>query len=295
MRTLNLLALAVALFSPQGGRQVPADVKVTPDVEYGRAGEISLKLNILEPKERLEKPMPVVVFIHGGGWLGGSKNRNPTAFLAQEGYFTVSIDYCLSGVAKFPAQIHDCKAAIRFLRKNATRFYINPDRIGVWGSSAGGHLTALMGTSGDVKELEGDSGNPGYSSRVQAAVDFFGPADFLNWEGLGEKRDNPVRLLLGCPVAEKPELARQASPVTWASKDDPPFLIFHGENDRDVPVAQSKRLHDALNSAGVDSEFVLVKNAGHGFGGFGQNRGASPSRAEINRRILAFFDKHLKR
>jgi acetyl esterase/lipase len=270
-------------------RVIPDDLELIRDVEYGKGGDVSLKLDILRPKKAPAEPMPVVVYIHGGGWKGGSKNNmpGPCTVLAQRGYFCASVEYRLSQVAPFPAQIEDCKCAIRFLRAHAKQYNIDPNRIGVWGHSAGGHLVALLGTSGDAKDLEGKGGWQDESSRVQCVIDCFGPADFTILAkdqnapqgGMG----SPVAQLLGGPLAEKADLAAKASPITYVSKDDPPILIMHGDQDPTVPVNQSERFYEVLKKAGVDATLHVVKGAGHGFGG-----------PEIEAVTAAFFDKHLK-
>ena len=266
---------------------VPSGVKALRDIEYDRVGENKLLLDLYLREEKPDKALPVIVWIHGGAWLAGDKRNCPAVRLATRGYAVASINYRLSQEAVFPAQIHDCKSAIRWVRANAEKYGMDADRIGVWGSSAGGHLVALLGTSGEVDELEGEGGNLEQSSRVQAVCDFFGPTDFLSileaGGDVGETDISPVTTLLGGPVEENKEKAAQASPVTHVSKDDPPFLIMHGDRDRVVPLEQSKVLHEALKKAGVESTFHVVEGAGHGFGGAG-----------IMKMVQAFFNKHLK-
>lgn len=267
--------------------RLPPGVVMDADVEYGKAGDRSLKLDILRPKEPGGKPLPCVVNIHGGGWRAGSKEgaRGTLAALAATGdYVGVTVGYRLTGEAIWPAQIHDCKAAIRFLRANAAKYHIDPQRIGAVGSSAGGHLVALLGTSGDVKELEGDNGSPGYSSRIQCVVDYCGPSNFLSF--IGQKGDGgkgAVTMLFGGPPAEHAAAARAASPVTWASADDPPFMVVHGTHDGTVPFAQGEELKAALEKAGVSVTFIRIEGGGHGIGG-----------RELYQRQRAFFDKHLR-
>jgi acetyl esterase/lipase len=273
--------------------RMPDSVILERDVEYGKAGDRSLKLDIIRPRNPSEKPLPVIVFIHGGGWRGGNKSAGlwlVLPFVARGDYFGVSVGYRLSAEAIWPAQIHDCKAAIRWLKANAKKHNIDPDKIGVWGSSAGGHLVSLLGTSGDVKELEGDCGSPGQSSRVACVIDFCGPSDFLAAAKFQRKglpspglANSPESLLLGGPIEEKKDLARQASPVTYASADDPPFLIVHGTEDPIVPLNQAELLQAALKKAGASATFLKVHGAGHGLGG-----------PEVSKRVRAFFDKHLR-
>ncbi len=269
----------------------PPDAKHINDVVYAKAGSRELHLDLVLPAS-ITKPLPCVVWIHGGGWRKGTHKANRAAWLAGHGYVVASVEYRLTDEAVFPAQIQDCKAAIRFLRANSKDYGIDPDRIGVWGSSAGGHLVALLGTSGGVKELEGDYGSVGQSSRVQAVCDFFGPTDLTVIPGrLAERGTGAVALLLGGPISEKRNLARLASPIKHVSKDDPPFLIVHGEEDKLVPISQSESLQKALKAAGVDSTFVRVKNAAHGFAG----RNIEPSVQKIDEAVLKFFDEHLKK
>jgi acetyl esterase/lipase len=254
------------------------------DVEYGHAGQRALKLDLARPKQTSDKPLPVIVFIHGGGWQSGDKASGipRLALFAVEGnYVCASIGYRLSGEATWPAQIYDCKAAIRWLRANAKKYNLDPDKIGVWGGSAGGHLVSLLGTSGDVKELEGDCGSPGQSSRVTCVVDFCGPSDLTVIPDVPQAA--PVVKLLGGPLAEKRAEAKAASPVTYVSKDAPPFLIVHGTDDRTVSIRQAEILYEALQKAGVEATFVKIEGGGHGIGG-----------PEVLERVTAFFNKHLR-
>jgi acetyl esterase/lipase len=278
----NIWVVELPAAAAQKEARLPDGVELLRDVEFGKGGDRALKMHILRPKSLPKEPMPVLVWIHGGGWRAGSRDSGISRLgrFAQRGYFCASIEYRLSAEAKFPAQIEDCKCAIRFLRSKAKDYHLDPDRIGVWGSSAGGHLVALLGTSAHVKELEGTGGASSYSSRVQAVCDFCGPADFLRW---ADQSHPAVALLLGGPVAEKKELAALASPVTHIRKDLPPFLIVHGDMDKTVPLDQSQALEAALKKAGADVTLHVVKDGGHGFGG-----------PEIDRLVDEFFDRHLK-
>lgn len=270
-------------------RVLPAGVKSVLDVEYARVDGRPLRLDLYLPREP-SGLLPVIVFIHGGAWRSGDKSTCPIVHLAAEGYGVVSIDYRLTDKAVFPAQIHDCKGAIRWVRANANKYGFDPDRIGAWGSSAGGHLVALLGTSGGVKELEGDvGGNLQYSSRVQAVADFCGPSSFRledieGIEGVKKGATPPALVaLLGGTVEEKAGLARLASPTTFVTPDDPPFFIAHGEQDRVVPVNQARILADALKKTGVETTLHIDPKADHGVG-----------KPEIRKRAEEFFHKHLK-
>ena len=271
--------------------RLPQGVELIRDVVYGKGGERDLKMDILRPKQTPAQPMPALVWIHGGGWRGGNKVSGLMRLYhyPRRGYVCATIEYRLTGEAIFPAQIEDCKCAIRFLRAKANEYHIDPNRIGVWGLSAGGHLVALLGTSGDVKELEGTGGWAQYSSRVQAVCDWCGPSDFSAMVGLKRPMDrdpsrSPEVLLIGGPIDQNKQKAALASPVTHVSKDDPPFLILHGDQDRTVPVDQSRRLHAALTKAGVASTLYEVKGAGHGFG----------RRPEALEMVDGFFGEHLR-
>jgi acetyl esterase/lipase len=282
-----LVATSAASAFAQGPRAKPPEgTAIHRDLEYVKGGHERHRLDLYVP-EKASSPVPVIVWIHGGAWRAGSKDgAGPALRFAGRGYAVASINYRLSQHATFPAQIEDCKAAIRWLRANARTYHLDPDRIGVWGSSAGGHLVALLGTSGDVRELEGKDGPLDRSSRVQAVVDWFGPTDVTKMGGSHDGPRSPEALLLGGPVQVNIERAARANPITYVSKDDPPFLILHGDADPTVPFNQSELLEQALKKAGVDVTFRPVKGAGHGGPGFS---------SEENRRLVEeFLDKHLK-
>ena len=300
-----LCAASLASCQPPAGQapprqfQPPDDLEYKPDVVFATVNGRDLHMTLVYPKQPPSVPMPGVVWVHGGAWRAGSyKGAGQLVGLVRQGYFCASIEYRLSQEAIFPAQIFDCKGALRYLRAHAQEYRLNPDKIGVWGGSAGGHLVALLGTSGGVKELEGDvGGNLDQSSAVQCVVDFYGPSDMTTMiadrgrqimvdpaTGLG-----PEEALVGGKMEERLEVAKAASPVTYVDKSDPPFLIVHGEVDRTVPIKQSERLDEALRAAGVDCTFVRVKNGGHGFG-----PNCDPTPQQINQTVMEFLSKHLK-
>ena len=244
------------------------------------------------PKNFTDQPTPVIVYIHGGGWTSGDKNVGAGSLdvngLLARGYIVVSLNYRLAPQYKWPAQITDVKCAIRHLRANAALYKIDPNKIGVWGGSAGGHLVAMLGTTD--KSAGFDVGEYlDQSSRVQAVVDLFGPADLpamftSNAQLVGNR-------VFGSTSRDDPILV-QASPVTYISKDDPPFLILQGDKDKTVPMEQSQELYDKLKAGNVTATLVIVKNAGHGFTPDG---GAiSPSRAELTKMMGDFFDRWLR-
>jgi acetyl esterase/lipase len=263
---------------------LPAGTQVQRDLEYVPGGHARNKLDLYLPA-KADTPLPLIVWVHGGGWEGGSKEGCPAIPFLAKGYAVASINYRLSQHAVFPAQIEDCKAAIRWLRASAKKYRLDAEHIGVWGASAGGHLVALLGTSGDVKELEGQGGNLDQSSRVQCVVDWFGPTDFSKMGGWQDKPDSPMAKLVGGPIRDNLEKAAKANPITYISKDDPPMLIMHGEDDKVVPMNQSELLDEALRKASVQSTLIRVPGNGHGGPGF--------MNPENRKRIEEFFQKHL--
>lgn len=281
------------LSQPQRAQPVPEQVELIRNIDYAGAGNPKQTLDLILPRGRAGGKLPLIVFIHGGAWLGGDKKSGHGSvmpFVRDGRYAGASVEYRFSQEATWPAQIFDCKAAIRWLRGNAAKYGIDPDRIAVWGGSAGGHLVAMLGTSGDVRELEGGLGSfTKESSRVQAVIDFFGPADFPAITNAPSSlrhgdADSPEAKLIGGRIADKPEVARQVSPVTFATRDDPPFLIAHGTKDMTVPFSQSEAMTKALRDAGVavPPVFIPMTGAGHGF-----------RSEELNRRIAQFLDLHL--
>jgi len=292
-------AQGLAAATRPGGQQrarrpLPDGVEEIRDVVFGKGGGRDLKLDILRPKPLPAEPMPVVVWIHGGAFRAGSKGGRRALALAQRGYFTIAINYRLSQEAKFPALIEACKCAIRWLRAHAKDYHIDPARIGVWGSSAGGYLVAFLGTSGGVAEFEGKGGWPDQSSRVQAACDFYGPTDFTRMNEGGSHMDHdapnsPESQLLGGPIQDNKAACKRANPITYVTADDPPFLIVHGEADRTVPINQSEFLDATLKRAGVAVTFMRVKRGGHGF-----RADCEPGPQQIQQTVAEFFDKHLK-
>jgi acetyl esterase/lipase len=292
---LTIIGAAVWLLTTQLGfarRQPPQapGATVDRDVVYRTVEGQTLKLDLYRPQNALG-PLPVVVWIHSGGWNRGRKEHCTAATLVKDGYAVASIEHRLTGTAPFPAQIEDCKAAVRWLRANATKYNLDPAHFGAWGHSAGAHLAALLGTSGGVSELEERGDNPQYSSRVQAVCDVSGPGDLVRMYGevsenasdMGPKAKAAIEGLIGGSFAQHEQNALAASPIHYVSKDDPPFLIIHGGQDATVPVEQAQSLAAALKAAGVETTLEVVSGRGHGVAG-----------GKFLSIIRAFFDKHLK-
>ena len=266
--------------------QIPDSIELVRDVVYSRApgadGQmIELKLDAASPKQSDQK-LPAVIFVHGGGFRDGSKDAGIPLVIAfaQGGYLAVTIDYRLAGAAGFPAAVHDCKAAVRFLRANAKELGIDPWRIGIVGPSAGGYLSALIGTSGNDGALEGDLEPSDVSSTVQCVVDISGPIDFTRFKD-GVRREY-LTLWLGDDLQEYKRRAKEASPLTYIDDADPPFLLIHGTADEIVPLEQAQLFNAALIDAGIETEYLAVAGAGHAL-----------RKPELLIEIGAFFDRHL--
>jgi acetyl esterase/lipase len=278
-----LLCLPLSVLSLRA-EDAPYDLKA--DLIYSNADGNPQALDLYLPKNG-KGPFPVVVWVHGGGWMNGSKQKPKAEYLSEHGYAVASIDFRQSQDAMWPAQINDCRNAIRWLRSHSTTYQLNPEKIGAWGSSSGGHLVALMGT------LPYDP-NEKISSRVQAVCDWYGPTDLLsmppNNVGNGRTEEDVANSngakLLGCTVKDCPELAKQVSGLHNVSSDDAPFLIMHGDEDPGVPISQSTRFYEKLQAQGVYSELEIVVGAGHG--------GPLFAADEAKDRVRSFFDSFLK-
>ncbi len=296
--TASLLHTIVACQQPKANTQVVQN-KWT-DVAYATTSAAQ-KLDIYLPNEKQEK-YPVIIHIHGGAFMFGDKadkQLTPILEALKSGYAVVSINYRLSGEAKFPAQIQDVKAAIRFIRANAETYKLKTDKIALWGGSAGGHLSSLAGVSGDVKELEDLTlGNPTQSSRVQAVVDLFGPINFLTMDthfkesGKGKQDHNdatsPESKLWGKAIQEIPDSVKKANPETYISADDAVFFIQHGTIDKLVPTQQSIQFAEKLTAIlGKDKVSIeLLEGANHG--------GPQFETAKNLKKVILFLDKNLK-
>lgn len=283
------LMLALMLFvSPDRSFAVESIQRIN-DIQYATADGHRLQLDLYLP-EGVSQP-PLLVWIHGGAWRAGSKDHMPLAALVQQGFAVASVDYRLSPVARFPAQIHDIKAAIRFLRGSAEKYGYDATKIGILGSSAGGHLVALMGVTNGHPQLEGDLGDfDQESSRVDAIVDYYGPTNFMTIlpqstpHGLSV-RVPALQLLLGDRPENMPELARLASPVFHVDEQDPPLLMIHGDQDPQVPINQSHELHGKYKQHDLDVTFEVIHGGAHG--------GPQFFDAQRMQLVEAFLRKHL--
>ncbi len=253
--------------------QAQQDSSIIRNVVYAKTGNTKLLLDLYMPPEK--KDPFLIVWVHGGAWRSGSKESPPLGMLSY-GYALASINYRLSEEAPFPAPIHDIKASIRFLRAHAKKYGYRSDKIIIWGSSSGGHYAALIGTTNNDKELEGNIGEYlNESSSVQAILDFYGPSNFMTILNQSTPHGISVRvpaltLLLGKPVEQVPELARQASPVYRVDSTDPPIFIVHGDQDIQVPVNQSLELMAAYKKNNLQVQLEIIPGAGHGGEAYGK-------------------------
>jgi acetyl esterase/lipase len=267
---------------------VPTPVSVLPDIVYACPDRVPLRASLYLP-EGVGARVPVIIWVHGGGWRFGNRRAAPdlSRFFAERGFAMVAIDYRLSHCATFPAQIEDLKTAIRWVRSVASSHSFDGDRIGLWGASAGGHLSALAALSkGGVFE-SASAPYAEHSSTVQAVVEGYGPIDFLQLDLYrppgGTPSEDPESLLLpranmrsvdadsfeslllGAPIETCPDRVREANPVNYAGPGAPPFLILHGLSDTTVAPHQSELLYDALAAHDNDVTLCLIERLGHGF------------------------------
>jgi len=269
---LVFVAFGVLLVLAASLRKRPGAV-VARDLTYGTAGATELKLDLAMPKEG-SGPFPAIVFLHGEGWRAGNR-RQMSHFIegvARMGYVGVTVEYRLVPAARFPAQVEDCKAALRWLRANAGKYRVDPGRIGVVGFSAGGHLAAMLGVTGE---------------NVQAVVSFFGPTDFSTRDWPRDLEREVIVPFLGGSFADIPAVYERASPISHVTKDSAPFLLFHGSEDELVSVDQSKRLAERLKSFGVPVRLVVLEGEKHGF--------TDAHNQECMKQMMAFLGERLKR
>ncbi len=267
----------------------PSPTRIDRDIEYARVGELTLKLDLHRPSK--DSQLPLIVWVHGGAWRSGSKESMPLGPLVEAGYPVASVDYRLSTQARFPAQIHDLKAAIRFLRATGSRWNLATKTIVIAGDSAGGHLAALVGVSNHHAELEGTVGTQlNQSSDIQAIVSFYGGSDLTTILQQSTPKGLSVRvpaldLLLGAQPDAVPDLARLASPVFHVDPTDPPLLLLHGDQDPQMPINQAHELMGAYRKANRPVQFEVVYGAAHG--------GAQFYDSERLAAVKSFLARHL--
>lgn len=278
--------------------KLPPGVRMERDVAYIPDGDDAQRLDLYLPEKGPDKPLPLIVHIHGGGWRAGNKFPCPFVGMVNRGYAVASVEYRFSQKAVFPAQIQDCQAAIRWLRANSRKYGFDPDHVGVVGGSAGGHLSALVATSGGKHAFPPIGEHADQSERVQCVVNIFGPANFTTVMQQVEDDPNvrnifkfntpsdPYSSLIGVSLIDNKSSTESVSPVHYVSKDNPPMLILHGTHDALVPYAQSVELKSALEAVGVDVWLQTLPGAGHG--------GPAFVKPPVRALTQTFFDRYLK-
>jgi acetyl esterase/lipase len=278
--------------NPSGATQVlPAsspygEATIIRNIPYAAQPTSQQNFDLILPAQKGNKPFPLVIWIHGGAWMLGIKEWDNVKYLVRHGYAIANIDYRFSTAAPFPAQIQDCNTALNFILAHATNYGISPKQLIIGGGSAGGHLALLLGLARTERDFGADP-----SIKPLAILDFFGPVDFnrtkADLEAIHSEKGlqdftNAVGRLLGTPVDQPSEKAKLASPINYVSASSPPVLILHGSRDESVPVAQSRRLHEALDQWGVKNQLIMV-DAGHD--------GPLFSTPEIESKVVGFLNE----
>jgi acetyl esterase/lipase len=291
---ITFLAAAILVLVTNGAvaaddeLEVPPGVVFEKDIAYSSPGGERLDLDMARPKDA-KGLLPAIVCIHGGGFRAGNRQHHDRLCLqlAQRGYVAVTVTYRLAPTHQFPAPVNDVKAAVRWLRANAAKYGIDPDRIGAMGDSAGAHLALFLGLTGDVKSFDAaDGGNIDQSSRVSCVVDLYGPSDFTKSYDKSVDAAQVLPLFLGGDLTTALHRHILASPLYWVTPNAAPTLAIHGTKDPYVAIEQAVWLIDRLRAADVEADLLTLEGAGHGF------QGDDAKRAQ--EAMFAFFDKHLK-
>lgn len=295
LRSVPTALFAATVLALTIGRLAADDVIVEPKITYGTGGGKDLQLDLARPAHSTGL-LPAIVFIHGGGWRYGDRSayRHEIEEAAKRGYVAATVSYRLTNPDKsgkpqspFPAQVEDVKCAVRWLRANAEKYHVDPNRIGAAGGSAGGHLSLMLGVTGASTEFEGSGGHPGVSSRVQAVVNYFGPTDMAHLHATSPHAAGLLVTLLDGTPDKVGDRYRAASPLTYVSKDSAPTLTLHGTADPVVPPDQATEFDAAMKKAGAEHKLMLLEGEGHGF------KEAANHKAQ--EAMYKFFDEHLKR
>lgn len=294
MRSWNMscrlvcLALLWGVGSSVFGADPPPEITFEVGVEYSNPDEQHLAMNIALPKATAEL-RPAILCIHGGGFRAGKRDSYDGLCrqLADRGYVAATTSYRLAPTYQFPAAVHDVKAAVRFLRANAAKYQIDPDRIGVVGGSAGGHLAQFLGVTAGVAQFEGNGGNPGVSSQVSCVVNFYGPSDFTKSYGKSVDAAEVLPLWFGGDLATRLKSHQIGSPLNWVTPEAAPTLLIHGTEDKYVAFEQAEWMLARYQQVGAEVELLKLEGAGHGFQG--------PDAEKANAAMFEFYDKHYRR
>ena len=275
-----------ALANPAEQDTPPAEIIFEKNIEYSNPDGQHLQLNMARPKNA-KGPLPCVVCIHGGGFRAGKRDSYDGLIqnLARNGFAAVTVSYRLAPKYQFPAAVHDTKAAVRWVRANAAKYGIDPDRIGVTGGSAGGHLAQFLGVTQGVAEFEGDGGNPNVSSHVKCVVNVYGPSDFTKSYGKSVDAAEVLPLFLGGNLQTALPAHIRSSPLNWVTPNAAPTLCIHGTEDKYVAHEQAVWMIDRLKASGVEAQLLTLQGAGHGFKG--------KDAESADQALVAYFKKHL--
>jgi acetyl esterase/lipase len=287
----SMMIGVLSLLSPVDAQEtVPAGVLFEKNIEYSNPDDQHLQLNMARPKEGTG-PFPAVICIHGGGFRAGTREsfNGLCLQLAERGYVAVTVSYRLAPKYQFPAAVYDVKAAVRWMRANAEKYQIDPDRIGTTGGSAGGHLAQFLGVTSGVRKFEGDGGNAEYSSSVKCVVNFYGPSDFTKSYDASVDAKDVLPLFLGGNLQQERHRHIESSPLYWVTPEAAPTLFVHGTKDAYVAHEQAEWIVERMKAADVEATLMTIEHGDHGF------RTSSPEvKEQIENARFEFFEKHLK-